>query len=278
MTPVKLCGCPRCVELLLPPHTDLDVFLSGADYDSLHPLVCALKHSDTAILARLASHLPVSRRTGLAPDLRDSVLSHLVTAMVPASRCSLLCHLDPDWPLSGAEFLLSHGLTPDPADSEELPPLLAALWTNNVPLFQLLLRHRAKPNLYHKNVTGNVAMLLAFQKDLERDLSSVVVRNSRQPSFHAFYLWQLFLAGAESHSLFTAPVWEGGGPAVTNLFGLLFHMFHRRENLVPVLALLMYISDHASLPSHILGHFHQADRTKLQTISGESLVSVTSPS
>ena len=44
-------------------------------------------------------------------------------------------------------------------------------------------------------------------------------------------------------------------PAITNLFGLMFHMFHRKENLVPVLALLMYISDHASLPRHILSHF-----------------------
>ena len=238
-----------------------------------------------------------------------SKLGHLTSALVPARICSLLCLVKSGWPVTGAGYLLRHGVSPNISSGskvkgedhtaavfgrdgsskggeEELPPLIVALWTNNVPLFQLLLRHGANPNFYHKNVTGNVAMLLAFQNDLERDLSAMIVRNSRQPNFQIFYIWQLFLAGAESHSLFdldgirgmnsasvagvSPSVAPSPNPAITNLFGLKFHMFKRKENLVPVLALLMCISDHASLPNYVLtdSDFDTDQRKVLQTISG----------
>ncbi|CAG5124879.1 unnamed protein product, partial [Candidula unifasciata] len=263
-------GHQRCVELLL-PHTDLSVFERG-NFDAMHPLVQATKHVDTTILQMLHQHLTIAKTCEL-PAYLMLELGHLTSALVPARVCSLLCLIDSDWPVNGAEYLLKHGVSPNISESEdELPPLLVALWTNNVPLFQLLLRYGASPNIYHKNVTGNVAMLLAFQKDLERDLTAMIVRNSRQPNFQVFYIWQLFLAGAESHSLFDLCDPINGdppdrSPAITNLFGLMFHMFHRKENLVPVLALLMCISDHASLPRHILLHFEPNQRKVLQTIS-----------
>lgn len=262
-------GHTKCVELLL-PHTDMTPFQT-ADYDSMHPLVQSLQHADTSILQLLATHLPLTRICRLPAYLLQE-LGHLASVLVPAWKCSLLCLIEAEWPSNGAEFLLENKVLPDAQDEDELPPLLVALWTNNVPLFQLLLRYHASPNIYHKNVTGNVAMLMAFQKDLERDLTSMIVRNSRQPNFQIFFIWQLFLAGAESHSLFDIADTLNGenannGPAITNLFGLMFHMFHRKENLVPVLALLMYISDHACLPRMILSHFDEGDRKKLQTIS-----------
>ncbi|XP_005110506.1 ankyrin repeat and SOCS box protein 2 [Aplysia californica] len=264
-------GHTRCVELLL-QHTDMTVFLTR-DFDGMHPLVQALRHTDTTILKLLAARLPVTRICTL-PSYLLQELGHLASVLVPARKCSLLCLLEADWPPNGAEFLLKNNVLPNSSDEDELPPLLVALWTNNVPLFQLLLRYRASPNIYHKNVTGNVAMLMAFQKDLERDLTTMIVRNSRQPNFQIFFIWQLFLAGAESHSLFDINDPLNGenanSPAITNLFGLMFHMFHRKENLVPVLALLMYISDHACLPRHILSHFEEGDRKKLQTISDKT--------
>ena len=245
------------------------------DFDGMHPLVLALKHTDTTILKLLAGRLSVTRISRL-PSYLLQELGHLASVLVPARKCSLLCLIEADWPTDGAHFLLENNVFPNSTNMDELPPLLVALWTNNVPLFQLLLRYRASPNIYHKNVTGNVAMLMAFQKDLERDLTTMIVRNSRQPNFQIFFIWQLFLAGAESHSLFNIndPLSGGNanGPAITNLFGLMFHMFHRKENLVPVLALLMYISDHASLPRNILSHFDEDDRNKLRTISGRHLI------
>lgn len=262
-------GHQRCVELLI-PYTDMSVFERG-NFHNMHPLVKALKHPETTILRLLHEHLTITRISNL-PDYLMRELGHLASALVPARTCSLLCLVDSDWPVAGAEYLLKHGVSPNSMDTgDELAPLLVALWTNNVPLFQLLLRHGSSPNVYHKNVTGNVAMLLAFQKDLERDLTAMIVRNSRQPNFQIFYIWQLFLAGAESHSLFdlSDPI-NGeniGSPAITNLFGLMFHMFHRKENLVPVLALLMCISDHASLPRGILAQFEPSQRKVLQNIS-----------
>ena len=218
----------RCVELLL-PHTNKRRFQT-ADFDCLHPLVAALKHSDTSILKLLASHLSLTRVSPIPPYLLQE-LGHLASVLVPARTCSLLCLLEAEWPSSGAEFLLENGVPPNVTHEDELPPLLVALWTNNVPLFQLLLRYGASPNIYHKNVTGNVAMLMAFQKDIERDLTTMIVRNSRQPNFQVFFIWQLFLSGAESHSLFdiSDPLREESpkSKAVTNLFGLMFHMFHR---------------------------------------------------
>ncbi|GFO48299.1 ankyrin repeat and socs box protein 3 [Plakobranchus ocellatus] len=295
-------GHKRCVHLLL-PYTDMSVFNI---YDKMHPLVQALKHPDTTILEMLSEYLDIHRLSPVSTYLK-SKLGHLTSALVPARTCSLLCLVKSGWPMAGAEFLLRHGVSPNISDEdeededseeamrprgtfsganeEELPPLIVALWTNNVPLFQLLLRHGANPNFYHKNVTGNVAMLLAFQNDLERDLSAMIVRNSRQPNFQIFYIWQLFLAGAESHSLFDLDGIRGGqtagvggvspstgppsNPAITNLFGLKFHMFKRKENLVPVLALLMCISDHASLPNYVLNDsdFDTDQRKLLQTIS-----------
>lgn len=258
---------------MLLPRTDLSVFERG-DFNVMHPLIQATKHLDTTILRLLHEHLTITRLSNL-PSYLTLELGHLASALVPARVCSLLCLIDSDWPVNGAEYLLKNGVSPNASDPEdELPPLLVALWTNNVPLFQLLLRYGSSPNIYHKNVTGNVAMLLAFQKDLERDLTAMIVRNSRQPNFQVFYIWQLFLAGAESHSLFDLSDPINGdsltsSPAITNLFGLMFHMFHRKENLVPVLALLMCISDHASLPRHILSHFEASQRKVLQTISGE---------
>ncbi|KAH9515107.1 hypothetical protein Btru_019246 [Bulinus truncatus] len=262
-------GHSRCVELLL-PYTDISVFERG-DFDSMHPLVQALKHQDTTILRLLHGHLTINRISNI-PSYLKLELGHLVSALVPARTCSLLCLVDSDWPEKGAEYLLQNGVSPNIKDTDnELAPLLVALWTNNVPLFQLLLRHGASPNVYHTNVTGNVAMLLAFQKDLERDLTAMIVRNSRQPNFQVFFIWQLFLAGAESHSLFDLcdPIngENSGSPAITNLFGLMFHMFHRKENLVPVLALLMCISDHASLPRHILSQFEPTQKKVLQNIA-----------
>ncbi|GFR81648.1 ankyrin repeat and SOCS box protein 3 [Elysia marginata] len=296
-------GHARCVQLLL-PCTDLSGFTT---YDKMHPLVQALKHQDTTILEMLHQHLDIHRLSPVSAYIK-SKLGHLTSALVPARVCSLLCLVKSGWPVTGAEYLLRHGVSPNISNSskdkkghggtafmrtegssqgteEELPPLIVALWTNNVPLFQLLLRHGANPNFYHKNVTGNVAMLLAFQNDLERDLSAMIVRNSRQPNFQIFYIWQLFLAGAESHSLFdldgirvgqnttlggaSPSVVHAPNPAITNLFGLKFHMFKRKENLVPVLALLMCISDHASLPNYVLtdSDFDTDQRKVLQAIS-----------
>ncbi|XP_055879142.1 ankyrin repeat and SOCS box protein 3-like [Biomphalaria glabrata] len=263
-------GHYRCVELLL-PYTDMTVFETG-DFDSMHPLVRALKHQDTTILRLLHGHLTINRTSNIPSYLRLE-LGHLASALVPARTCSLLCLIESDWPLAGAEYLLQNGVSPNITNTDdELAPLLVALWTKRDLFFQLLLRHGASPNVYHTNVTGNVAMLLAFQKDLEleRDLSAFV-RNSKQPNFQIFYIWQLFLAGGESHSLFDlCDPMNGencGSPAITNLFGLMFYMFHRKENLVPVLALLMCISDHASLPRHILAQFEQNQRKVLQNIA-----------
>lgn len=96
------------------------------------------------------------------------------------------------------KLLLSNGLDPNPLDENELPSLLPVMLSGNKKLYCTLLLNGASPNIYHKKVHGNLAILLAM-------LQEVTWSNEHIPWL---YICPLLLAGGETTSCFSLKSWR----------------------------------------------------------------------
>lgn len=271
-------GQTKCVLSLL-PATNLSVF--NNDFSDMHPLVQALQWPDTTIMRLLLeAGLDATRPRRLDRE-QVSELTMLAEGPLPGTRASLLCHIQKCWPLDGARLVLEAGVCPDAQQDDEIPALLVSMWRDHFALFCLLLEHGVTPNIYHQNVTGNVAMLVALHKDLEH--SSVCSEDGAPPpvrdlingnsnsvnSVHAAggdnanscwleqrkhsYLWRLFAAGGELESLFQADS-DLNSNSDRSLSGLrsVLVMMARYKVAAAGLALMLCLSTNITVPKSFL--------------------------
>ena len=295
---LMFCLC-RCVRKLI-PVTDMLMFES--DYGVMHPLVQALKLPTTDILQQLlAAGLSPSGVRTLEQDQVDE-LQELSDGFVETGcKASLLCHVPSDAPLEATQFLLERGMSPN-ADQlngvSELSPLVAAMMRGNLPLFCLLLKHGAKPNVY--SARGNVSMVYALHRDLQhrgnvadgtakantKTLDSSLSENGAASCLwlnqakHSFFL-RLWAAGGEVQSLLQDPStgeagrWQLASVIQTNLCEGSQQDSSRlqrsRAQVMALLALLLCLSRNVvSLPDSLLQLVSPDQAKQLASLAGNN--------
>nr|KAG5696992.1 hypothetical protein BaRGS_008454 [Batillaria attramentaria] len=279
-------GQTKCVFSLL-PATNLSVF--NDDFSDMHPLVLALQWEDTSILKLLLeAGLDASRPRRLDSE-QVGELNRLAEGPLPGTRASLLCHVQKSWPLNGARLVLESGVSPNVQQDDEVPALLVAMWRDYFPLFKLLLEHGSNPNIYHQNIKGNVAMLLALRKDLENSLvcsvdNAAVKDLLNGKSVHAkdsdntgwldqrrhSYLWHLFAVGGELESLFRleSDLNSNSEQGISGLRGLIAMLSRHKEMVAAALALLLSLSANVSVPKSTLKLLAEDDVPAITQLAG----------
>lgn len=253
------------------------------NFSDMHPLVQALQWQDTTILRMLlAAGLDAFQSQLLDPD-QATELSLLAEGGLPGRKASLLCHIRKSWPLEGAKLLLEHDLSPI-AQDDEIPPLLVAMWRNAFPLFCLLLRYNAPPNIYHHNICGNVAMLLALRKDLDNcclgHSINVNSNHAKTKDKHVWlehrkrsYVWRLFVAGGEVESLFSEDIdVNNEGQGVSGLSSLLKNCVHSKDMVVATVAFLLTLACNVRLPKSVLSLLPEEDTKEIIHITGKNFL------
>ena len=186
---------------MLLPVTNLEFLFHNA-VQFMHPLYLSLQLEDTTCLEILiAAGLNVKALIPFTEEPfereRDT---HLLFSVLHYKHCAgILSHIRYKWPCVGVEFLLRAGLSPEPQDPFELPPLIAAECRTAFNLYLTLLKHQASVNIYNENCVGNLSILLAIQNDLTNHL---FVGGNTQQKIYGKYLIPLLILGAETTTSF----------------------------------------------------------------------------
>ncbi|XP_067680363.1 ankyrin repeat and SOCS box protein 3-like [Haliotis asinina] len=253
-----------CVKRLL-PVTQLHVFRET--YSDMHPLLLALKLSNTFILKTLlTSGFDPSLSLPLDAD-QLAELSPLATDIASATHGSVLCHVKDDWPLDGVSLLLKAGLTPNSQTKKDLPPLLVMLWNKNFQFYRLLLEHGANPNIYHDNIVGNIAMLLALRNDIHKAETD---KCSYECPTHLQYLWPLLVAGGEAVSLFASPSIDCDMDTGDRISLLHLLKTQDRKSSLPIVGFLLFFCHFVDISSDVCDLFDPEDAKTLQRISAST--------
>ncbi|XP_050404908.1 ankyrin repeat and SOCS box protein 3 [Patella vulgata] len=249
-------GHYSCVEHLL-PVTNIAPILENTT--ELHPLINALHLPDTKIL-RLLLMNGVDPHMSFPLHSDQTDLDRLTSIFSPLTHGSVLCQLQTDCPIGGIKLLIEAGLSPNSRHPKEMPPLMAALWKGSYALCILLLRSGANPNIYLHNSDGNLAMILAARaglKDCPMDNVDVVERS--------IFIWALFMAGAESESLFNIT----SGDSVNHINDNMLFTLFRKSNYQLVLfmvSLLLCLSHDVTLDKAILEIFTFEDKKNIKCL------------
>lgn len=191
---------PRCLQMLL-PVTNLEFLFHNA-VQFMHPLYLSLQLEDTTCLEILiAAGLNVKALIPFTEEpFEHENVRHLLFSVLGYKHCAgILSHVRYKWPMVGVDLLLRAGLSPNPQDQSELPPLVASLCRTAYSLYLTLLKFQACLNVYHERCVGNLTVLLAIQNDLA---NHVFVKGNTQRKIYGKYLIPLLVLGADTESCF----------------------------------------------------------------------------
>lgn len=232
---------PRCLQLLL-PVTNMD-YLSHNAVQFMHPLYLSLQLEETTCLELLiTAGLNVK---GLVPFSEESFehdwdVNLLFNVLKYKTCAGILSHIRYKWPCVGVEFLLRAGLSPNPQEKSELPPLIASLSRTAYSLYLTLLKYHACINIYQENGVGNLAVLFAIRNDLR---THVFIKAGSQRKVYGKYLIPLLVLGADSLSCLES-VGDHFDESDNTKFSLLnvVQQTNGFNNLFPIFILLMYFT------------------------------------
>ena len=230
----------------------------------MHPLLLALKLKDTSIL-RLLLDAGFDIHTTLPLDPDDHpMLMKFMRGTHQTLQGSLLCHMEEDWPEQGVRLLLKSGLSPDKLSEHDAPPLVAMLCGENLRFCKLLLQFGANPNVYHRHVVGNLALIVALGNDLSL---SQECRNGGDVMCENRFIWPLLLAGAEAGSLFSSRPDSNGIQTPEISIQNLMDEFHP-SHCFAAFSSLMCFCHFLDIPNEILLKFTEKQRKHFKKISG----------